>query len=123
MENRIRNLGTLLVGSWVLPVTQAAASSQSSDSTVTVVLLVLLLLALWVVLILAWKRLIRTEGGEGYHPRELWGRAQEMVQNAKTRWSPEEQDEDSTAQEEESAGQDEEHGAGAKDEEADITAL
>ncbi|XP_069608740.1 protein tyrosine phosphatase receptor type C-associated protein [Ranitomeya imitator] len=120
MENRIRTLGTLLIGSWLslLPVTQASPSDGSSDSTLTVVFLLLLLILLCVALILAWKKLIHTEGGEDYHPQELWGRAQEFMQNAKTRWTPGEQEEESTVED----NQDEED-VELKDEEPDITAL
>ncbi|KAM4031387.1 protein tyrosine phosphatase receptor type C-associated protein [Anomaloglossus baeobatrachus] len=120
MENRIRALATLLVGSWLslLPVTQASPSDDSSGSTMTVVLLIILLIVLCVALVLAWKKLIHTEGGEDYHPQELWGRAQEFMQNTKTRWTQgEQEEEDSTVED----NQDED--VELKDEEPDITAL
>ncbi|KAG9467914.1 hypothetical protein GDO78_014050 [Eleutherodactylus coqui] len=124
VQRRVTKMGTLLVGSWfsLLQVTLASSSNQSSDSTLTVVLLVLLLIFLCVALILAWKKLIRTRGGEVYHPQELWGRAQKIVQNAKTRWSPGEQEEDSTLEDNQDE-EDEEDEAEPKDEEPDITAL
>ncbi|XP_056385235.1 protein tyrosine phosphatase receptor type C-associated protein [Hyla sarda] len=123
MENRIRNLGTLLVGSWfsLFPVTQAESSNESNDSTVTVVLLVLLLIVLCLALIMAWKRLIDTEGGEGYHPHVLWGTAQEFMQNSKTRWIPQKKEEEvSTVEDNEEEEEDEEP---EPNEETDITAL
>ncbi|KAM3912803.1 uncharacterized protein RB166_018248 [Leptodactylus fuscus] len=122
MDAKIRNMGLLLAGSWLglLPVTQASPSDESSDSTMTVVILFLLLIVLCIALVLAWKKLIGTEGGEGYHPQELWARAQELVQNAKTRWSHGEQEDDTTV--EDNQEEDEEE-AELKDEEPDITAL
>ncbi|KAG8536693.1 hypothetical protein GDO81_025840 [Engystomops pustulosus] len=114
-----------MVGAWLslLPVIQAEASHQDSAGTMTVVLLLFLLILLCVALIVAWKRLINTEGGEDYHPQELWGRARDVMQNIKSRWSHGGRDEEVNTVEDNQDGEDEEEEEEAMYEEHDITAL
>ncbi|CAI9566441.1 unnamed protein product [Staurois parvus] len=121
MYCQISNKMTPVLRSWtslllMLPV--ALAESTKPASTTTVVLLFLLLIVICIALVLAWKKLVHTEGGEAYHPWELWQRAQERVQSVKNRWNHED--------EEESFGEDEEDEEEVVDlqgEEPNITAL
>ncbi|XP_063291055.1 protein tyrosine phosphatase receptor type C-associated protein [Pelobates fuscus] len=73
-----------------LPTMQAKSNQKGEEeasSTATVVFLVILLIVICFALALAWRRLVRIEGGEGYHPRELWHRAQATMQGLVSRWN------------------------------------
>lgn len=100
----------------MLPV--ALATPTERDSSTTVVLLFLLLIVIAIALVLAWKKLVHTEGGEAYHPWELWQRAQEKLQSVKNRCTHE--DEEGSIGEDQD---DEEKEADLQGEEPDITAL
>ncbi|KAM5141000.1 uncharacterized protein ACMZJ9_014798 [Mantella aurantiaca] len=124
MDWQIRNKMTPVVRSWtalLLTLPVALAASTGAASTTTVVLLFLLLMVICIALVIAWKKLVQTEGGETYHPRELWHSAQEMAQNVRNRWTSE--DEDRSTIENREDGDDEEDGFDLQGGEPDITAL
>ncbi|KAM4636928.1 uncharacterized protein O3C94_017954 [Discoglossus pictus] len=83
-----------------LPMTLAGSNNkpEGSSSTATIVVLTLLFILLCVLLVLAWRKLIHTEGGEGYHPRELWWSAQELVRERVDCWDHQEGEEGSLAE-------------------------
>ncbi|OCT72118.1 hypothetical protein XELAEV_18035084mg [Xenopus laevis] len=64
----------------MLPIVKAESNFEDKTNNLHVVLLSLFFILLCLAFIIAWRKLIRMEGGQEYHPHKLWGRTQDMIQ-------------------------------------------
>ncbi|KAE8591610.1 hypothetical protein XENTR_v10018510 [Xenopus tropicalis] len=64
----------------MLPAVKAEFKIEDKTSNLHVTLLSLIFIMICLAFVIAWRKLIHMNGGQKYHPQDLWVRTQDMIE-------------------------------------------